>query len=57
MPFWSRVLSGIAKSFMKNGRAYGTTEDTEKNSVSSRKKIKRQKQKHRKVQNRLVGRG
>jgi len=25
---------------MKNGTAYGTTEDTEKDSVSSRKKIK-----------------
>jgi hypothetical protein len=28
---------------MKNGTAYGTTEDTEKDSVSSRKKIKRQR--------------
>jgi len=38
-----------------NGTAYGTTEDTEKHSVSSRKKIKRQR--HREVGNRLVGRG
>jgi hypothetical protein len=28
---------------MKNGTAYGTTGDTEKGSVSSRKKIKRQR--------------
>jgi hypothetical protein len=40
---------------MKNGTAYGTTEDTEKDSVSSRKKIKRQR--HRGVGNRPVGRG
>jgi hypothetical protein len=40
---------------MKNGTAYGTTEYTEKDSVSSRKKIKRQR--HRGVGNRLVGRG
>jgi hypothetical protein len=40
---------------MKNRTAYGTTGDTEKNSVSSKKKIKRQR--HRGVGNRLVGRG
>jgi hypothetical protein len=27
----------IDKSFMKNGRTYGTTEDTEKDSVSSKR--------------------
>jgi hypothetical protein len=46
---------GTVKRFMKNGAAYGTTEGTEKHSVSSRKKIKRQR--HREVENRLVGRG
>ena len=40
---------------MKNGTAYGTTGDTEKDSVSSRKKIKRPR--HREVGNGLVGRG
>jgi hypothetical protein len=40
---------------MKDGTAYGTTEDTEKHSVSSRKKIKRQR--HSEVENRLMGRG
>ena len=40
---------------MKNGTAYGTTEDTEKHSVSSKEKIKRQR--HRQVENRLVGKG
>ena len=40
---------------MKNGTTYGTTEDTEKESVSSKKKIKRQR--HREVGNRLVSRG
>jgi hypothetical protein len=45
---WRKSLEGLfiigtVKSFMKNGKAYGTTEDTEKDSVSSRKKIKRQR--------------
>ena len=39
---------------MKNGRTYGTTEGTEKHSVSSKKKIKRRR--HLKLENRLVGR-
>ena len=39
---------------MKNGTAYGTTEYTEKDSVYSKKKMKRQR--HRGVGNRLVGR-
>jgi hypothetical protein len=46
---------GNVKSFMKNGRTYETTEVTEKHSVSSKKQIKRQR--HREVENRLVGRG
>ena len=37
------LMKGSVKSFMKNGTAYGTTEDTEKDSVSSRKKIERQR--------------
>jgi hypothetical protein len=36
-------FSGTVKSFMKNATAYGTTEHTEKDSVSSTKKIKRQR--------------
>jgi len=30
------------KAFIENVRTYGTTEDTEENSVSSKKRIKRQ---------------
>ncbi len=37
---------------MKSERTYGTTEVTEKHSVSSRKKIKRQR--YREVENRIV---
>ncbi len=48
------VDGGTVKSYMKNAIAYGPTEDTEKHSVSSRKKIKSQR--HREVDNRLVGR-
>jgi len=46
---------GNVKSFMKNGRTYGTTEVAEKSSVSSKKQIKRER--HREAENRLVGRG
>jgi len=48
-------LAGTVKSFMKNGRRYGTTEVTEKDSMSPKKQIKRLR--HRDVENRLVGRG
>jgi hypothetical protein len=46
---------GTVKSFMKNGRTYGTTEVAEKYSVYSKKQIKRLR--HGEVKNRLVGRG
>jgi hypothetical protein len=45
--------NGTVKSLLKSGRTYGTTEVSEKYSVSSRKKIKRER--HREVENRLVG--
>ncbi len=38
---------------MKNGKTYETTGATEKHSVSSKKQMK--KQRHREVENRLVG--
>ena len=46
---------GTVKSFMKNGKTYGTTKVTEKHSASSKKQIKKQRQ--REVENRLVGKG
>jgi hypothetical protein len=46
---------GTVKSSMKNGRTYGTTEVTEKDPVSSKKQIKRQR--HREVGNKPRGRG
>jgi hypothetical protein len=52
-PNWAKI--GTVKRFVENGTAYGTTEDTEKHSVSSKKKIKRRR--HLELENRLVGRG
>jgi hypothetical protein len=49
------LLKGIVKIFMKKGRTYETTEAAEKNSVSSKKRLKRQR--HREVENSLGGRG
>jgi hypothetical protein len=43
IPLFSLIFNGTVKSFMKNGTAYGTTEDTERDSVSSGKKIKGQR--------------
>ena len=55
LPYPESDFKWNCQKFYEKRESIGTTEDTEKHSVSSRKKTKRQR--HREVKNRVVGIG